>query len=289
MSALTVSQVRSLFERQEDNDFPDINSTTFLDWMNFINNKMYFALSNRDENKFLKEFVYDVTANTDEYTLPSDLDFSAFNYSNAGVFTVNAGTHFLLLRYDAETGTFTEGLTVTGGTSGATGVISQLQDNGTTGYLVLKTITGTFQDNETITDTSTGSATTNGTGTYFSKSETRITEEHPYSSNVGYWLSDTNIVFTPIPQSDVIRVIRYLPLITELTGDSSETLFDSRFSNAIVRMTIRAYEIWYKGDINTADVIASDEINDMLKRYARTPRVAVIRTRPLVKQTTIVR
>lgn len=64
-----------------------------------------------------------------------------------------------VIAYDAETGTFTAGLTVTGGTSSATATIVDVVDNGTTGELRVKSISGTFQDNETITDSSTGSAT----------------------------------------------------------------------------------------------------------------------------------
>jgi hypothetical protein len=65
------------------------------------------------------------------------------------------------LPYDTQTGNFTAGLTVTGGTSGATGVIVADTDAGATGTLRLLSITGTFIDNEIITDSATGSATTN--------------------------------------------------------------------------------------------------------------------------------
>lgn len=81
-------------------------------------------------------------------------------YENISGDTITAVCH-KTIPYDAETGTFTEGLTVTGGTSGATGVLDDLIDSGTTGELCLDTLTGTFVDNETVTDTSTGSATTN--------------------------------------------------------------------------------------------------------------------------------
>jgi hypothetical protein len=66
------------------------------------------------------------------------------------------------LNYDGQTGDFTVGLTVTGGTSGATGVIVRDEDAGTTGTLYLQSVSGTFQDNEAITDTGTGAATVNG-------------------------------------------------------------------------------------------------------------------------------
>jgi hypothetical protein len=64
------------------------------------------------------------------------------------------------LNFDVETGVFTPGLTVTGGTSGATATIfSVTKSAAAAGILKVGTITGTFQDNETITDSSTGSAT----------------------------------------------------------------------------------------------------------------------------------
>lgn len=67
------------------------------------------------------------------------------------------------INFDAQTVNFTIGLTVTGSTSGAHGVIVNQTDSGTTGQLQVSTVTGTFRDNETITDTGGGSATVNGT------------------------------------------------------------------------------------------------------------------------------
>lgn len=66
------------------------------------------------------------------------------------------------LNYDAQSANFTVGLVVKGGTSEATGTISADTDGGTTGVLTLTDVSGTFQNNETITDTDTGSATANG-------------------------------------------------------------------------------------------------------------------------------
>lgn len=78
------------------------------------------------------------------------------------------------LNYDAQTVNWgAPGITVTGGTSGATGVLYRDVDAGATGYLLLTTITGTFQDNETIT-ASTGSATANGTPTLVSPAITGV-------------------------------------------------------------------------------------------------------------------
>lgn len=65
------------------------------------------------------------------------------------------------LPYDAQSANFTAGQVVTGGTSGATGTIVADTDAGTDGTLKLIDITGTFTDDETITDPLGGSADVN--------------------------------------------------------------------------------------------------------------------------------
>ncbi len=71
------------------------------------------------------------------------------------------------LAYDAQSANFTVGAILTGGTSGATALITADTDAGSTGTLELRSISGTFQNDETITDDngSPGSATSNGTVT----------------------------------------------------------------------------------------------------------------------------
>lgn len=67
------------------------------------------------------------------------------------------------LSYDALAGDFAPGLVVTGGTSTATATIVSVHPQGLTdGYLYVTDVTGTFVDDEVITDTDTGSATVNG-------------------------------------------------------------------------------------------------------------------------------
>jgi hypothetical protein len=69
------------------------------------------------------------------------------------------------LAFDAQTANFTLGKIITGATSGATAIILEQTDAGATGVLTLGSISGTFVDNEIITDNNgtPGSATVNGT------------------------------------------------------------------------------------------------------------------------------
>lgn len=66
------------------------------------------------------------------------------------------------INYDAETSAFTVGQTLTGGTSGATATIERVFDYGTTGTLGLSSISGTFVDDEALTDGAGGAAVANG-------------------------------------------------------------------------------------------------------------------------------
>lgn len=66
------------------------------------------------------------------------------------------------LLYDNQTGNFTVGTVLTGGTSGATARIIGDTDAGLTGTLVLKNIIGVFLDNEPLTDSATGAADCDG-------------------------------------------------------------------------------------------------------------------------------
>lgn len=70
--------------------------------------------------------------------------------------------------YTTETAPFAVGKTLTGQTSGATGTIVKVIDNGTTGTLRINNVTGTFSGTEVIKDNSTptqGSATASGAPT----------------------------------------------------------------------------------------------------------------------------
>lgn len=73
------------------------------------------------------------------------------------------------LAYDAEVAPFALGETVTGGTSGATGIIWRIEDlGGGEGNLYLYNVTGgPFDDDETLTDTDGGEATANGADTQY--------------------------------------------------------------------------------------------------------------------------
>ena len=77
---------------------------------------------------------------------------------------LNEDTGDFYLLYDAETAAFTTlGQILTGGTSGATAELVAATDWGASGLLKIRSVRGTFQDNETITGASEGSATVNGT------------------------------------------------------------------------------------------------------------------------------
>lgn len=92
-------------------------------------------------------------------TLETDA-ISGLDFSMGGSFC-EFGTVRLPLLYDGQTANFTVGQVVTGGTSGAQGTIVSDTDAGTSGTLVLVNETGTFIDNEALTDPLGGAALVN--------------------------------------------------------------------------------------------------------------------------------
>lgn len=66
-----------------------------------------------------------------------------------------------VLPFDAQTGNFTLGDIVTGGMSGAKGIVTAQTDSGTSGILYIGQVSGVFADNEAITSPSGGAAVAN--------------------------------------------------------------------------------------------------------------------------------
>lgn len=66
------------------------------------------------------------------------------------------------LDYDGQTVNFTVGHVITGGTSGATGVLVEQTDAGATGTLILRDVHGSFQNNDALTDEGTGDGDATG-------------------------------------------------------------------------------------------------------------------------------
>ncbi|MDR7032434.1 hypothetical protein [Mesorhizobium sp. BE184] len=89
-----------------------------------------------------------------------------FIYDGTAFYPIVAGGVWAL-PYDAGVTDFTEGSLLTGGTSGATGTILSVVPSSTPGEgaLLLNGITGSFQDNETITDADGGEALASGVET----------------------------------------------------------------------------------------------------------------------------
>lgn len=88
------------------------------------------------------------------------------NVAQRGIYHIAAGAYQVgaALAYKTQTTNFTPGAIVTGASSGATARIQADADGGTTGTLTITDISGTFVNNEIITDNNgtPGSATVNG-------------------------------------------------------------------------------------------------------------------------------
>ncbi len=104
------------------------------------------------------------------------------------------------LLYDTQTANFAVGLTITGGTSGATAVIIADSDSGATGTLTVDNITGIFVTGETITDSATGSADANGALVF---TNTAVIAAAPKCEALGVYNKKLIAINTDTDESDV--------------------------------------------------------------------------------------
>lgn len=163
------------------------------------------------------------------------------------------------LPYDAQSGNFTAGLTVTGGTSGATGIIVSDVDGGTAGTLTLQQISGIFVDNETITDTSTGSATVN----------------RSFASLIGntFWtstLSETALTDTGFPTT--LFSIGYLNHFGFAHSDGASYFLDSKNGRGFIHK-LQTTRTTNQGD--TDDGSAYQSVGDLSLPFDFVPVTAV--------------
>lgn len=152
------------------------------------------------------------------------------NVNGSDPMQVYDGTHWYpisssavsTLNYDAETVAFTVGETLTGTTSGATATILRVDDNGTTGTLILGAITGgPFDDNETITDGDGGSATADGASATLFGAFSGVD-----TSNLSYVWSFKNRLF--FIEKETMNAW-YLP-VDQITGTATKFPLGGEFS-----------------------------------------------------------
>lgn len=204
--------------------------------------------------------IFDITTVADPDVVPSPIvtgqtsDYYAWvNFATSGghyMYAVNGTDPALLydgtnmvpvgstavyaLDYVAETGAFTLGLTITGGTSGATGVIVKVIDNGATGTLWIDATTGTFSSGEIITDTSTGSATTSGLADVLAPAVTGVSTSTWSHVNVFrnrlYFVRKNTLVVDYLPVDSIGGAVNQLSL-AGIFGEGGAVYFTATWSS----------------------------------------------------------
>lgn len=162
------------------------------------------------------------------------------------------------LNYDAETAPFTAGQTLTGGTSGATATITEVVDNGTTGFLILGAITGgPFQDNEIITDGLGGSATADGIDDelFGAITGTKPDGSPLLTSDFSYvWAYKNRLFFILKDSLDVY----YLP-VDQITGAATLFPMGAQFSLGGKLMIGATWALDYGNGLNDNCIFVTDE------------------------------
>ena len=63
-------------------------------------------------------------------------------------------------------------------------------------------------------------------------------------TKTGFYVSGTNIVMTPVPKESKTYKLRYIPTISDLTGDSSEFVIPDEFEESLISLLNVHYTIW---------------------------------------------
>jgi len=226
-----------------------------LRWAKTVNEQIYDEVINRNPSDYALNNTIQVVENTVEYARSTD--FKNRNAPQTGVYkTTLGGTDFGILNFNTETGSFTAGLTVTGATSTATGTIDEVQSS----YLVLSNVSGEFQDNEIITDTSTGSATVNDELIAYNRSTEleRVTEFG--SQNEGFYEDGSNLIITPKPTTTKVLIDRYIPKLEAFTA-LTDTFVDIPYSEGkylelLVDLLLIQYYLFDRNDFSEQQAAA---------------------------------
>lgn len=240
--------------------------TEFLQWGRYLDQELYEPFINTNPEDYLLPNIIKTIIDTSIYAIPSNFQTSYIG----GLYQTESSTDYYALNYDAEVAEATVGETITGGTSGATGVVSYITDYGTTGTLTLTSVSGTFQDNEPLTGSSTFSGTSNGTAQGFKFSDNKLSVTNFGSSSTGYWLDSTNINITPKPDEIKVYVFRYIPLLSELTSVSQETIVPIRYKQNIRNIIEVFWDQWRQTP--NAEVMSSQRSQEAIKNLIRTLR-----------------
>ncbi len=147
----------------------DINNTTAAGTIGALSGIVFsFGAASYDLGNGNGSQPYDVAIDCGGNSLDNFYEYTKYVTRRSYTTTLNGHqgqqyitTGSLRINFDTQTGNFTQGLTVS--TSTGTGVIVASHDNGTTGTLIVRDVRGTFSDNQSLTDTSTGAALVNGT------------------------------------------------------------------------------------------------------------------------------
>lgn len=177
--------------------------------------------------------------------------------------------------YDGQSVDFTLGETVTGGTSGATGVVEIDNDAGAAGTLIISSPTGTFVNDEVLTGSSTGVAVVNGVlqnTVYFTVEGTATTGAvnflgDTFQHGVNETIFDIN--------SEIAATIDSIGILAcmEIGGQAGETFSSTGLNNKSLRVlsagnTFIADSMvigtsFVKNNVDETSIAVNDTFNDI--------------------------
>lgn len=273
MSNITTQDAKTIFSVYKSN-LGGAGDTEFLQWVNFINQFLYEKFANINPDQYLIDQYIKTITNIESYKLPSDFQ----TLKIGGIYKIKQGNIYGALNFDAQTANFAINETTTGSTSTASGKNAYITNYGDFGTLIMTDIDqdpNSFEDNELLTDTGGGNAIANGTLILFDKSDKMLSVTKFGDDAKGYWLDKININFTPVPTTSEVFIVRYLPLLSDLTSITQETIIPLRFKQ-FLRNAIELFWSQWRQDSNN-EFLASQRfisaLDDMYEEIEDTTKI----------------
>lgn len=272
---ILVSQAFDSLERVKRN-IANVTTDSRLEWANTVNEQIYDYIIGINMQDYIVDNTIKIVSGTAKY--PRATNFKNRKVPYTGIYETTTGTDYGLLYFDNLSNYFTVGLTLTDGTSGATAKIDEVHSN----YLILSAITGTFGDNNPITDENGGQADVNGTIETFNRTETFLDYTNYGSSCSGYYEEGSNLVFTPMPQQDKIIVDRYIPLLTKITAVTQSFVnipySEGKYLELLRDMIMIQYEVFNRDGFSEQQAVirANAVLNDFFSAINTEPRIFIL-------------
>ena len=266
------NQIKTLLVNYKDN-VGNLTDAQLIDWTDFLNQFLYRKIASINPDQYLETSVIKPIIGQASYARPTDFKTQGLG----GIYFTFSGSDYGALNFKTQTVPFTVGEVITGAISGTQATIIGITQYTSSGTLQTTVpTTSSFEDGEALTGSLGGAAVVNGSLFPFTYSPKVLPITGFGSQQFGFWFDNSNINFTPVPQTLFVVVERYLPRLAEITTLDQNTIIPYPEYKEFARNSAAVYwDQWRQDSLNETFSSARAEaaLNDLFDDISTTPDV----------------